>query len=86
MFRIHLRPEAPTTYREAYQDAKQKVVINKLLDYLFYEEKIMMINTLACMFSTVTGQKEVDRLAEGMLNAFKALKPEIEKLHLKQKS
>ena len=85
MFRIHLRPEVPTTYREAYQNAEQKAVINKLLDYLFYEEKIMMINTLACMFSTVTGQKEVDRLAEGMLNAFKTLKPEIEKLHLKQK-
>jgi len=83
MFRIHLRPEPPASYREAYQPPEQKAVINKLLDYLFYHEHIMMINTLACMLSTVTGPKEMDRLAAGMHNAFKAHKPEIDKLHIK---
>jgi hypothetical protein len=33
------------------------------------------------MFSTVMGQKEIDKLSEGILRAFKALKPKIDKLN-----
>ena len=78
MFRLHLRPEPPTTYREAYQNKDATCLITKMLDYLFYEEKLMMINTLACMFSTVMTQKEVDVLSDAMLNMFRQFKPEIE--------
>jgi glutamate-1-semialdehyde 2,1-aminomutase len=78
MFRLHLRPEPPTTYREAYQNKDAASLITKMLDYLFYEEKLMMINTLACMFSTVMTQKEVDVLSDAMLNMFRQFKPEIE--------
>lgn len=80
MFRIHLKPVAPTTYREAYQAKQEKAIINEMLDYLFYEEKIMMINTCACMFSTVVTQKEVDRLAEGFYHTFKYIRPKLEQL------
>lgn len=80
MFRLHLRPEPPTTYREAYQTKEAESLITKMLDYLFYEEKLMMINTLACMFSTVMTQKEVDILSDAMLRMFKQFKPEIEKI------
>ncbi len=80
MFRLHLMPEPPTTYREAYQTKEAESLITKMLDYLFYEEKLMMINTLACMFSTVITQKEVDILSEAMLRMFKKFKPEIEKI------
>ncbi len=80
MFRIHLKETPPSTYREAYQNAECKQVINEMLDYLFFKENIMMINTCACMFSTVLTQKEVDRLSEAFLNGFKLLKAKIDKL------
>lgn len=80
MFRLHLKAVAPTTYREAHQTPEEVAMIVKLLDYLFHKENIMMINTCACMFSTVLTQKEVDKLSEGMLNAFRHLKPELLKL------
>jgi hypothetical protein len=33
------------------------------------------------MLSTVMGQKEIDKLTQGLLNAFKALKPKIDNLN-----
>jgi glutamate-1-semialdehyde 2,1-aminomutase len=81
MFRIHLKPKAPATYREAYQPPAEKQLLNELLDFMYYKENILMINTCSCMLSTVTGQKEIDKLTEGLLRAFKALKPKLEKLN-----
>ena len=81
MFRLHLTPTPPTTYREAYQSEETISVVNELLNFLFFNEKILMVNTFSCMFSTVLTQKEVDKLSEAMLRAFNALKPKIEKLH-----
>ena len=77
MFRIHLSKNKPTTYREAYQDMATKKTIDKLLNYLFEEENIIMINTCSCMFSTTITQKEVDRLSEALYNGFKLIKPEL---------
>lgn len=81
MFRIHLRATPPTTYREAYQPKEVTAIVNELLDYLFYQEKLIMINTCACMFSTVITQKEVDKLSEAMLNGFRHIKPKLEELY-----
>ncbi len=83
MFRIHLRPTPPKTYREAHQTPEAKKVLNELLDFLYYKEKLLLINTLACMFSTALTQNEVDKLSEGLLRAFKELKPKIENLQPK---
>jgi len=80
MFRIHLKPVAPTTYRQAYQDKEIASLIKELLDYMFYKENILMINTFGCMFSTVTGQHEIDCLSQGLYHAFKALKPKIDQV------
>ena len=80
MFRIHFKALPPTTYREAYQTKETVSLINKLLDYLFFNEKIMMINTCSCMFSTALTEKEVDKLAEALLNGFKLIKPELENI------
>ncbi len=81
MFRIHLRPTAPTTYRETYQSPEQVALVNELLDYLFFKENIMMINTCACMFSTVLTQNEVGKLVEALLNGFRLIKPGLKKLY-----
>lgn len=81
MFRVHLKAPGPTTYREAHQTPEEANLLVKLLDYLFNKEHIMTINTCACMFSTAITQDEVDRLSQGMLNAFKYIKPELLNLH-----
>lgn len=80
MFRLHLKEKSPTTHREAYQNHEERQLINEILDYLFYHENIMMINTCACMFSTVITQQEVDHLSDAFLNVFKYIKPKLELL------
>ena len=80
MFRIHLRPTPPKTYREAYQTKEAKGVMNELLEYMYNKEKMLLINTLSCMFSTVLTQNEVDKLSEALLRAFRAMKPRIDNL------
>ena len=81
MFRLHLQANKPTGYREAYHTKEKKALINELLDYMFLEENIMMINTCACMFATTLTQKEVDRLSEGLLNGFRLLKPKLDQFN-----
>lgn len=80
MFRLHLKPNPPKSYREAYQPKAVSNVINQLLDYMYFEEKILMINTFACMFSTVMTQTEIDRITEGLHRAFVKFKPEIQSI------
>ena len=81
MFRMQLRSTPPNTYRETYQTKEVNDVIKELLDFMYCKENILMINTFSCMLSTVMTQKEIDKLTEGLLNAFKALKPKIEELY-----
>jgi glutamate-1-semialdehyde 2,1-aminomutase len=80
MFRVHLTKTPPRTFREAYQPKEVSALINEMLDFMYHNEHIMMINTFACMFSTVMTQKEVDRLSEGMLNVFRYVKPKLDAL------
>lgn len=81
MFRIHLTASPPTTYREAYQSKETGALINELLDHMYYKENILMINTFACMFSTVLTQNEVDRFTEAMSRTFRLMKPKIHNLN-----
>jgi glutamate-1-semialdehyde 2,1-aminomutase len=80
MFRLHFREKAPTSYREAYQSKEAKEISNDLIDYLFIEENIIMINTCSCMFSTTLTQQHVDQLSEALVHGFKLIKPKLENL------
>ncbi len=80
MFRLHFQEKAPNCYREAYQNKETKGMINELIDYLFFKENIIMINTLSCMFATTLTQKDVDRLSDALLRGLKLIKPRIEQL------
>lgn len=80
MFRFHLRNTPPQSYREAFQTKTETELINSFLDHLFLDEKMLLINTGSCMFSTALTIREVDRLAEAVLKGLKILKPELEKL------
>jgi glutamate-1-semialdehyde 2,1-aminomutase len=80
MFKLHFQEKVPNTYRQAYQNKETRAIITELLDYLFFKENIIMINTLACMFSTTLTQKNIDRLSEALLRGLKLLKPRIDLL------
>ncbi len=77
MFRLHPRTTTPISYRKAYQGKREKAVMVKILDHLFYEENIIMVNTGTAMLSTAITEKEVDQLSQGMLNAFKVNRDEL---------
>lgn len=79
MFRMHFNDHPPTSYREAYQPPEIKVVLNKLIDYLFYKENIMTINTLSFMLATTMNQEHIDQLTEAIQRGLKVIKPGIEK-------
>ncbi|NQZ11454.1 MAG: aspartate aminotransferase family protein [Algicola sp.] len=72
MLRVHLKPQPPTNYREAYLDAKEQAKLVELLDYLF-DNGLMMINTCTTMFSTAIGDKEVAILVETLESGFRML-------------
>ncbi|MCX7609975.1 MAG: aspartate aminotransferase family protein [Ignavibacterium sp.] len=77
MLRIHLKANPPKTYREAYQSKETQKVLKNLLDYLYYKEHLLLVNTCTCMFSTAITQKEVDILSDAFLRAFKELREQI---------
>lgn len=77
MFKVHFRETAPTTYRESYEDANTKKIMNLFLEKM-YEENVIMINSCSCVLSTVVTQTEIDLLSEAMLKSFKHIKPHLE--------
>ena len=77
MFKVHFRETAPTTYRDCYEDAYTKKIMNLFLEKM-YEENIIMINSCSCVLSTVVTQTEIDLLSEAMLKSFKHIKPHLE--------
>ncbi len=80
MFKLHFQENIPNTYRQSYQNKETREIVTELLDYLFLKENIIMINTLACMFSTTLTQSNIDRLSEALLRGLKLLKPKIDLL------
>jgi glutamate-1-semialdehyde 2,1-aminomutase len=73
IFRIHMTPKAPTTYREAYVDPERARLTKALLDYAF-EHGVMLVNTCSGALSTAMTEREVDALAEVLLGGFRTLK------------
>ncbi|MCK5824885.1 MAG: aspartate aminotransferase family protein [Ichthyobacteriaceae bacterium] len=81
MFRFHFTDTAPNTYRETYQNKKTRDLIDDLLDYMFFEENIVMINTLACMMATSMTQNDIDKFTDAIYRAMKFFKPRINTLN-----
>lgn len=72
MFRIHLKPGPPHDYREAYNGPEQAARIKFVLDHLF-EAGFLMINSFSGTISTPMTEREVDLLAEAVLQGFRRL-------------
>jgi len=73
MFRIHMKSEEPTSYRDGYVNPREKNLTKILLNHLF-DDGIMMINTCSGVLSTVMGEKEIDRLSEAVLGGLNKMK------------
>ncbi|MCP4989533.1 MAG: aspartate aminotransferase family protein [Colwellia sp.] len=78
MFRVHLKPQPPKNYREAYVDKAESALITKLLDHLF-DNGVMMINTCSATLSTAMGKKEINHLVSALKGGFEIIKPEMTK-------
>ncbi|HET9952083.1 MAG TPA: aminotransferase class III-fold pyridoxal phosphate-dependent enzyme [Candidatus Eisenbacteria bacterium] len=73
LFRIHMTPEAPTTYRETYMDPGRTRLVKALLDHAF-ENGVMLINTGSGALSTAMTAREIDLLSDVLLGGFRKLK------------
>lgn len=78
MFRVHLKPQPPKNYREAYVDKSESVLITKLLDHLF-NNGVMLINTCSATLSTAMSKKEIDHLVSVLKDGFEMLRQEMTK-------
>ena len=76
MFKVHFRETPPTTYRDCYEDARLKSIMNLFLESM-YAEGVIMINSCSCVLSTVITQAEIDLLSEAMLRSFRVIKPQL---------
>lgn len=74
LFKVHFRENPPLNYRDSYEDANLKNIMNEFLNKM-YDEGIIMVNSCSCFLSTVTEQTEIDLLSEAMLKSFKHIKP-----------
>jgi glutamate-1-semialdehyde 2,1-aminomutase len=73
MFRIHMKAEAPDTYRAAYMTPKESEMIRVLLDHCF-DSGLIMINTCSAALSTAMTPKEIEILTETLLTGFRKVK------------
>jgi len=74
MFRIHMKPEAPINYRDAFVSPEEAKIVKALLDHLF-DNGIIMIGTCTGMLSTVMTEREIDILCDVLLAGFRKIKP-----------
>ena len=73
MFRLHMKPEPPKDYREAFASEDEARKLKTLLDFAF-DNGIMLINTGSGALSTAMTETEIDTLAQVMLDGFRKIK------------
>jgi len=73
MFRLHMKPEAPQNYREAFASPDQARKLKVLLDHAF-DNGILLIGTGSGALSTAMTEKDIDVLAQVMLEGFRKTK------------
>lgn len=69
MFRVHMKPQPPRNFREAYPTEAENRRLKTLLDHLF-DEGFVMINTCTAALSTPMTETEIDALVGAMETGF----------------
>lgn len=72
MFRIHLKPNAPMNYREAYAGPDESKRLKALLAHLF-DRDIILINSGSATLSTPMTEAEIDTLVDACRSGFAML-------------
>ncbi len=65
MFRVHMKPQPPRNYREAFATPEEKARLAVLLEHLF-QAGFLMINTCSATLSTPMTEVEIDALVAAM--------------------
>ena len=73
LFRIHMAPEPPAGYRQAYIDPRRAQLMKALLDHTF-GNGVMLVHTCSGALSTVMTPREIDMLSDVLLAGFRKLK------------
>jgi glutamate-1-semialdehyde 2,1-aminomutase len=76
MFRMHMKPQRPRNYREAFVDPNEARLLRKLLEHLL-EEGFIMINTGSAAVSTAMSEYEIDGLVEAVRGWFRKSRAEL---------
>lgn len=77
VIRLHFADKVPMDYRENYfNELNQKEAIKRFIDYL-YNHGIICVNSLTFFLNTTMTDKEINILADTLLDAFKEVKPYI---------
>ena len=69
MFRLHMKPNPPHNFREAYMTPEESAKIKFMLDHLF-DAGFVMINTCTATMSTPMTEVEIDALVIAMKDGF----------------
>ncbi|MEZ6233168.1 MAG: aspartate aminotransferase family protein [Phycisphaerales bacterium] len=72
LLRVHMTPDAPTDFRDAYAGPEQARRLKALLAHMF-DRGILLINTASAAFSTPMGEAEVDALVDAFRSGFEML-------------
>ncbi len=70
--RVHMKPNAPRHYRDAFVSPEEGHSIRVLLDHLL-DEGFILINTLSATISTPMIERDIDDLIEAMESGFRKL-------------
>lgn len=72
MFRVHLKPQVPANYREAFAGPEENKRLKLLLEHLF-AEGFLLVGTCTGILSTPMTESEVDALVAAMESGFKRI-------------
>lgn len=73
LFRLHLKPDAPTDYRSAHMNSAEAAAMSAFIDAL-YENGIVLVHTCTAALSTPMDRTHIDRLAEGVLASLRDIR------------
>lgn len=72
MFRVHMKPEPPRNFREAYLTPEENSRLKALLEYMF-DEGFILINTCSATLSTPMTEAEIDELVGAFERGFEKM-------------
>ncbi|MEI9413234.1 aspartate aminotransferase family protein [Mesorhizobium salmacidum] len=74
IFRIHLSPDAPENYRQAYLPPERAALLSAFVGHLF-EGGLLMVETATGFLSTAMSERDIEEMADAVFAALHKIKP-----------